>query len=129
MSSRPALKGRLKVLPTISSLAKKEFTPIEITPQERAFKHKNIYTKTPILEILNIKKEYYSDVGFLNKKKIVKAIDDISFKVFEGETLGLVGESGCGKSTLGRVILQLDKSTSPTSLQVLGQKHQSLQKN
>ena len=112
MSSRPGLKGRLKVLPTISSLAKKEFTPIEITPQERAFKHKNIYTKTPILEILNIKKEYYSDVGFLNKKKIVKAIDDISFKVFEGETLGLVGESGCGKSTLGRVILQLDKSTS-----------------
>ena len=112
MSSRPALKGRLKVLPTISLLAKKEFTPIEITPQERAFKHKNIYTKTPILEILNIKKEYYSDVGFLNKKKIVKAIDDISFKVFEGETLGLVGESGCGKSTLGRVILQLDKSTS-----------------
>ena len=112
MSSRPGLKGRLKVLPTISLLAKKEFTPIEITPQERAFKHKNIYTKTPILEILNIKKEYYSDVGFLNKKKIVKAIDDISFKVFEGETLGLVGESGCGKSTLGRVILQLDKSTS-----------------
>ena len=112
MSSRPGLKGRLKVLPTITLLAKKEFTPIEITPQERAFKHKNIYTKTPILEILNIKKEYYSDAGFLNKKKIVKAIDDISFKVFEGETLGLVGESGCGKSTLGRVILQLDKSTS-----------------
>jgi peptide/nickel transport system ATP-binding protein len=112
MSSRPGLKGRLKVLPTISSLAKNEFTPIKITPQERAFKHKYIYTKTPILEILNIKKEYYSDAGFLNKKKIVKAVDDISFKVFEGETLGLVGESGCGKSTLGRVILQLDKSTS-----------------
>ena len=112
MSSRPGLKGRLKVLPTITLLAKKEFTPIEITPQERAFKHKQIYTKTPILEILNIKKEYYSDAGFLNKKKIVKAVDDISFKVFEGETLGLVGESGCGKSTLGRVILQLDKSTS-----------------
>ena len=86
MSSRPGLKGRLKVLPTISSLAKKEFTPIEITPQERASKHKYIYTKTPILEILNIKKEYYSDAGFLNKKKIVKAVDDISFKVFEGET-------------------------------------------
>ena len=112
MSSRPGLKGRLKVLPTITSLAKKEFTPIEVTPQERAFKHKKIYTKRPILEILNIKKEYYSNAGFFNKKKIVSAVDDISFKVFEGETLGLVGESGCGKSTLGRIILQLDKSTS-----------------
>jgi peptide/nickel transport system ATP-binding protein len=112
MSSRPGLKGRLKVLPTITSLAKKEFTPIEVTPQERAFKHKKIYTKKPILEILNIKKEYYSNAGFFNKKKIVSAVDDISFKVFEGETLGLVGESGCGKSTLGRIILQLDKSTS-----------------
>ena len=40
MSSRPGLKGRLKVLPTITSLSKKEFTPIEVTPQERAFKHK-----------------------------------------------------------------------------------------
>lgn len=112
MSSRPGLKGRLKVLPTITSLAKKEFTPIEVTPQERAFKHKKIYTKRPILEILNIKKEYYSNAGFFNKKKIVSAVDDISFKVFEGETLGLVGESGCGKSTLGRIILQLDKTTS-----------------
>ncbi len=112
MSSRPGLKGRLKVLPTITSLSKKEFTPIEVTPQERAFKHKKIYTKRPILEILNIKKEYYSNAGFFNKKKIVSAVDDISFKVFEGETLGLVGESGCGKSTLGRIILQLDKTTS-----------------
>jgi len=112
MSARPGLKGRLKVLPTIHSITKKEFVPLKVTPQERAFKHKKIYTKTPILEILNVKKEYYSDVGFFNKKKIVRAVDDVSFKVFEGETLGLVGESGCGKSTLGRVILQLDKSTS-----------------
>ena len=112
MASRPSLDVRLKELPTITSLAEKSFKSIEITPQERALKHKDLYTKKPILEILNVKKEYYSNVGFFAKKKVVSAVNEVSFKVFEGETLGLVGESGCGKSTLGKAILQLEKATS-----------------
>src|SRR5690606_30891731 len=66
----------------------------------------------PILEIINLEKQYLSKVGIFSKKEIIKAVDDVSFSVFEGETLGLVGESGCGKSTLGRTILQLEKATS-----------------
>tara|TARA_R110000787_G_scaffold28923_5_gene78780 strand:+ start:17004 stop:18692 length:1689 start_codon:yes stop_codon:yes gene_type:complete len=112
MASRPSLDVRLKELPTIASLADNSFKSIEITPQERALKHKELYTKTPILEILNLKKEYYSNAGFFNKNKVVNAVNEVSFKVFEGETLGLVGESGCGKSTLGKAILQLEKATS-----------------
>ncbi|MFK5982952.1 MAG: ABC transporter ATP-binding protein [Flavobacteriaceae bacterium] len=112
LASRPSLDVRLKELPTIASLADKSFQPKEVTPQQRALHHKKMYTKAPLLEVLNLKKEYYSNAGLFQKKKIVKAVDDVSFKVFEGETLGLVGESGCGKSTLGKAILQLDKATS-----------------
>ena len=112
MASRPSLDVRLKVLPTVASLTENSFKPIEVTPQERALKHKYLYTKKPLLEILNVKKEYYSNAGFFNKKKIVNAVNEVSFKIFEGETLGLVGESGCGKSTLGKAILQLEKATS-----------------
>lgn len=112
LASRPILGIRLEQLPTIASLADKSFILREVTPQQRAFKHKLIYTKSPLLEVLNLKKEYYSNVGLFKKSNVIKAVDDVSFKVFEGETLGLVGESGCGKSTLGKAILQLEKVTS-----------------
>ena len=112
LASRPSLDIRLEELPTIASLADNSFQAKEVTPQQRAIHHKKMYTKAPLLEVLNLKKEYYTNAGLFQKKKIVKAVDDVSFKVFEGETLGLVGESGCGKSTLGKAILQLDKATS-----------------
>jgi peptide/nickel transport system ATP-binding protein len=112
LASRPKLNKRLQKLPTIASLKDKSFKPKEVTAQERAFKHKKIYTRTPLLEVHNLRKEYYSNAGFFKAKSVVKAVNDISFSVFEGETMGLVGESGCGKSTLGKVILQLEKATS-----------------
>lgn len=112
LNARPTLSKRLKELPTIDSIANNTFKAIEITPQQRAAKHKQMYTQEPILEVLNLKKEYYSNAGFFQKRKVIKAVDGVSFKVFEGETLGLVGESGCGKSTLGKAILQLEKPSS-----------------
>lgn len=64
-------------------------------------------TKEPYLEVANLKK--YFPVGH---HRTVKAVDDVTFTVYRGETLALVGESGCGKSTLGRTILGLYKPTS-----------------
>ncbi len=112
LAARPSLNVRLATLPTIASVADKSFKPKEVKAVERAKKHKQIYTQKPILEITNLEKYYFSNVGIFSKKKAVKAVDHISFSVFEGETLGLVGESGCGKSTLGRTILQLEKATA-----------------
>ena len=111
LGSRPTLDVRYKVLPTIASIKDNSFIPQSITSQQRAKKHQKIYTKTPLLRVENVAKSYFSKVGVFGQKQEIKAVNGISFDVFEGETLGLVGESGCGKSTLGKVILQLEKAT------------------
>ena len=74
----------------------------------------NIATAKPLVEIRNLKKYFPVTEGIVIQKTVaeVKAIDDISFKILKGETLGLVGESGCGKTTTGRCILQLERPTS-----------------
>ena len=64
----------------------------------------------PLLEVKNLKKYFKTSRGMLH------AVDDVSFSIERGKTLGIVGESGCGKSTLGRTILRL---TEPTSGQIL----------
>ncbi len=66
-----------------------------------------------LLEVRNLKKYFPVKSGFLKKTtSFVKAVDNISFKIDKGETLGLVGESGCGKTTVGRSILRLIEPTS-----------------
>ena len=60
----------------------------------------------PILKVRNLKK--YFPVGGIGKnKKYLRAVDDVSFDVYPGRTVGIVGESGCGKTTMGRTILRL----------------------
>lgn len=66
-----------------------------------------------LLEVKNLVK-YYPVMGGVFRHTVanIKAVDDVSFSIREGETLGLVGESGCGKSTVGRTILRLQPATS-----------------
>ena len=71
---------------------------------------KNV-TETPLVEVKNLKEYFKINVGAF-KSKPLKAVDDVSFSINRGETLGLVGESGCGKTTVGRTLLHLYKPTA-----------------
>lgn len=68
---------------------------------------------TPLIEVKNLKKYFPIKKGIINKKEsFVKAVDDVSFTINKGETLGLVGESGCGKTTTGRTVIKLYEPTA-----------------
>src|SRR5699024_9070864 len=73
------------------------------------------HERTPILDVRGLKKYFpvKGQLGGLGRSdQAVKAVNDISFRLYEGETYGLVGESGCGKSTTGRAILRLTEPTA-----------------
>ncbi|MFD1062504.1 ABC transporter ATP-binding protein [Winogradskyella litorisediminis] len=111
LNSRPSLDTRLKKLPTVSDFINETINTSVISKEERKRHHNKLYAQAPLLEIIDLEKTYLSYQGLFQPKTEFKAVNQVSFKVYEGETLGLVGESGCGKSTLGNAILQLDKAT------------------
>ncbi|WP_299156218.1 ABC transporter ATP-binding protein [uncultured Tenacibaculum sp.] len=116
INSKPTTKKRFKILPTVTNFINNSVDTTLYTNEERLEYHKNIYSKPPLLEIKNLHKNFISNASWFSKPNIVKAVNNISFKIYKGETLGLVGESGCGKTTLSRTILQLE---TPSSGQIL----------
>ena len=70
----------------------------------------------PLIEVRNLKMYFSVGTSFLGGRKLLKAVDDVSFDLFPGETFGLVGESGCGKTTVGRSLVRLYR---PTGGQIL----------
>ena len=97
-------QGNIKAGKTLS----KVLESLQINEQEQNDRKSKIYSQEPILKVQNLKTWFPVSQGFFRPvKEYKKAVDDVSFEVFSGETLGLVGESGCGKTTLGRSILRL----------------------
>ena len=110
--AKPSLEKRLKTLPTILDFKTGNFIEKIITEKERKEKHKILYSKLPILEIIDLEKKFFKQTLLFAQNKYFHAIKSFNFKLYKGETLGLVGESGCGKSTLGRAIIYLDPPSS-----------------
>ena len=127
LACRPPLEHRYKFLPTVSDFMQVDdsgnikdsgisvdaFTKKLIIPKKiREDKQKELLSQNPILQINNLKTFFAIKGGFFGKTTgYVKAVNNVNFDVFPGETLGLVGESGCGKTTIGRTIIQLEQAT------------------
>ena len=127
LACRPPLNKRLHYLPTVSDFmttaedgtlteSKRTVTDmihnVEVTPEQRQMQQEKLRAQEPILRLENIRTWYPTAKTILGKTIAWnKAVDDVSFAVYPGETLGLVGESGCGKTTLGRTILRLIEPT------------------
>ncbi|AXG69097.1 glutathione import ATP-binding protein GsiA [Kordia sp. SMS9] len=111
LQSKPSLEVRLQKLPTIQDVLAGTVSTEVVSAEARKRHHETIYAKAPLLEVKNVSKSFFSSAGIFGTSTEVKAVNDVSFSLYEGETLGLVGESGCGKSTLGNTILQLHKVT------------------
>ena len=116
LNARPDAKIRLNRLSTIADFINEAKPSAEVGENVRKKRHKEIYSKSPLLQVRDLKKEHVLSVGLFKKNKLLKAVQSVSFDLFKGETLGLVGESGCGKSTLSRALIYLDPPTQGSIL-------------
>ena len=123
LACRPPLGRRLSKLPTVVDFMEEKadgtvvakttsvadaINAFVISDEVTKARRERVLQGQPILELKNVKTWFPTAKNFMGKTtEYVKAVDDVSFNVYEGETLGLVGESGCGKTTLGRTILRL----------------------
>ena len=112
IASRPSTTVRVKKLPTISDFIEGTVEDDVITPTTRKELHTDLYKREPLLQIKVVVKDFKLKKGLFEKQQFFRAVDHVSFDLFAGESLGLVGESGCGKSTLGNLILRLIDTTS-----------------
>ena len=128
LACRPPLDKRYTFLPTVSDFMQTDdkgnivdngvsvadFTKkLVISEKTRIASQKALFAKEPVLTIKNLKTYFPIKGGFFGGiTGQVKAVDNVSFDVYPGETLGLVGESGCGKTTIGRTIIRLEEPTS-----------------
>ena len=120
LACRPPMDVRLKRLPIVKEFLDGEWKggkeqilhDLQITESERKAHLEQLYSQTPLLKVEDLKTWYPLRKGVFSRVYgYVKAVDEVSLEVYEGETLGLVGESGCGKTTLGRSILRLAEPT------------------
>ncbi len=120
IACRPPLDYRLERLPVVKEFLDGKWidnnqvkNELLITDEERQKQHELLYSQEPILKVENLRTWYPLRKGVFGRTyDYIKSVDDVSFDVYPGETLGLVGESGCGKTTLGRSILRLVEPTS-----------------
>ncbi|HEY9907271.1 MAG TPA: ABC transporter ATP-binding protein [Thermosynechococcaceae cyanobacterium] len=132
LTCRPRLDRRLKRLPTVSDfmqvstsstgelLIEERGTDVaqalhlaeEVSNADLTQRRADLEKQTPLLSVQNLRVSFPVRGVFGGTKRYTMAVNDVSFEVYPGETLGLVGESGCGKSTLARAILHLIKPAS-----------------
>ena len=126
LACRPPLEKRLSKLPVIADFMEEKdgvitekasdvnalINDFVVSKAQTEARYEKLQQSEPILKLQNIQTWFPSKTNLFGKPlEYVKAVDDVSFDVYEGETLGLVGESGCGKTTLGRTILRLIEPT------------------
>lgn len=121
IACRPPVDFRLTKLPTVEDFLKLDtnqsideyINRYKITESNQKEQLLKVLKNETILEVVNLKTYFPIQKGIFNRTVgYVKAVDDVSFNVKKGETLGLLGESGCGKTTLGRSLLRLVEPTS-----------------